>query len=541
MSHARSFIAASLAAACALALHAPSTAQAQCDPDLFKDKANEPNFFWNELDCSARDGLSDTLAAVDQKVVLAGYKTILNMYVKGLGDAVSGVMEKVMASGSGSEVFGPSNMDLMYAIQAGTNQVISRLNRSDNDADLNRAKSVESTYLEYQQDPTFYTRVVKAQSEWVHNQLWFETLGSLSLDRHGPWALHAAMSMTEVYARRMMDLELAMQVIARKPGAPSYKEYLETVSADERDDMTNDASKKALGDMKVMFNGGKLPTGDSVPGFFNDLAQFANGGFRSFSDSRFSEIQLKGTHNDFCGSNFGKVDRMEGSYHFPLDPNDPGNNANVPKYDIKIFWDACQHLQEHQTTVEWTLEVKDSKGKVIFTRKYDVPVLDGNVYTLDSKVVTGEPVRLLKQAAYERFLSISYGPLRPKLDGWWKIVGNPGYPNFKADAELNQLMMESYMVYDSVAQLGLMAPEWREAGLKGSDLRLVLDYVLTWGTGGLDELIMAPFADRIAWSANNGSVPAAEYRSFIGSLTDPGDAMPYYKGQMAAKIVAITR
>ncbi len=539
MSKTRPWLAAGIAA-CALALHAPSAVHAQCDPDLFADKANDPFFFWNELDCSARDGLSDTLGALTQKVVLAGYKTILNMYVKGLGDAVTGVLDQVMKSDSGKDVFGPSNMDLMYAIQSGTNRVISALNQNANGSDLNRAQAIQASYLQYQQDPTFYTRVVKAQAELSQNVLWYETLGSLSLSRHGPLALHAAMSMTEVYARRMMDLELASEVLARKPGAPSYKDYLENLPNDEREDVAKVASRRALLDMKVMFNGGRLPTGDNVSGFFSDVARFANGEFRVYSDRRFSDITFVGTHNDFCGTNFGRIDTMEASYHFPLDPNNPAANPSTPKFKAKIFWDACQRSAPGKDTVEWTLEVRNSKNEVIFTAKYGVPVRDGSTYNIDDQFVTAEPERILKQAAYERFLSISYGALRPKLDAWWKIVGNPGYPAWKADAELDKLIMESRVVRETVEQLAAMAPEWSE-GINGSHLRLVLDYVLTFGSGGLEELTEAPKADRLGWNTGNGKVVASDYLSFVGALADPGEATQHYKDQMVAKIITVIR
>src|SRR5690349_6520899 len=73
MPNTRPLTSACLAALCSLALHAPETAHAQCDPKLFSDHATDPNFFWSDLDCSVDKGLDDHFAAVVPKVVVAGY------------------------------------------------------------------------------------------------------------------------------------------------------------------------------------------------------------------------------------------------------------------------------------------------------------------------------------------------------------------------------------------------------------------------------------------------------------------------------------
>jgi hypothetical protein len=538
---------ATIALLTAIALAAqPQTAHAQCDPALFSDNATDPNFFWSDVKCSADKSLGDMAGIVIPELVVTGWKEMLNYEVKGLGDVVGGVLEKVIHAQDEPEAFGPSNADLMRAVQAGTNYVITQVNRDFRQNDVAQVDSVQQAYLLYQSDPKFYSRVGKSEAEWGANKDWFYALDLLSLERHGPLALHASLSLASVLARRFMDLELAYKVKyatppSHMPPNSRWEDYLASATEEDLDFWAQAASEQALRDVKAIFNGGALSPGGSgtgvpVSGLFSHLEPLANGGLRTYSDSRFSQVDVTDTIQDACGGEIGVPKTHKGHYHFPINPTEPGDIEKVPQYDFSTSWNPCAGIGD-QKTVPWTLKVTDRKGKVIFTSTYQVAVLDADLGIVDQTFAMEEPERILKQAAYEKLLTMAYGAVRPTLDDWWQITGNPGFSGYTADKEINALVLKSEAVSDAIQQIKNSAPDWSAGASPLADERRLVNYALTYGAGGLDELYSAAQADRIAWNA--GTTRAADYRKFLAIHTDPGAAKRYFQGLMAAKFVAI--
>jgi hypothetical protein len=521
-----------------------SQAHAQCHPEFFADHATDPNFFWSDVDCAADKSLVDQFGAIVPSLVFAGWTAAFNAEAPGLGTAIGKTMTQVMDSAQGGDAFGPSTADLMRAVQFGTNNVISRVNENFSNTDLAHVKSVQDAYLLYQSDPRFYMRVAKASAEWANNGEWFDSLNLLALDRHGPLALHASLSLAEVFARRMMDLELAYEVMyttppSNPPPNPRYDAYLASATAEDRAFWADRASIQAVRDVQVIFNGGILRPnagtgGVRLPGLFDHVARLGNGGLREYSNSRFSAFDYTdGGSQDTCGGDIGFPKSFSGHYHFPLDPNDPAANEQAPRFNFEIWWSPCTQMG---TNALWTLQVTDSDGQIILEKYYRVPPLANGradyLYAMD------EAVQIIQQAAYEKFLTMSYGAVRPKLDQWWKIVGNAGYSSYVADDELDELVMRSSAVSEAVWRVEASARDWSEDA-SPNDIRQLTNYALLFGAGGIDELYHGAQQDRMAWNTN--AVRASDYRRFLASQLDPAGVAPYFRGQMAAKVMAVLR